>query len=84
MVASWVNARCYPFALSLHVLGSALFSEPGRLLLALQGFAAEIVVGVLGNVKCFYCPHRRETINAFLPPTPSPSSLQKAFKLLRC
>lgn len=30
-----------------------------------------------GERHLFYCPHRRETINAFLPPTPSPSSLQK-------
>ena len=32
------------------------FSEPGSLLLALQGFAAEIVVGELGNVTCFIAP----------------------------
>lgn len=30
-----------------------------------------------GERHLFYCPHRRETINAFLPPTPSPRSLQK-------
>lgn len=29
------------------------FLKPGRLLPVLQGFAAEIVVGELGNVTCF-------------------------------
>lgn len=58
--------------LCLHMLCSAFISEPVRLLLALQGSCCRDSCWWAGERHLFYCPHRRETINAFLLPTNPP------------